>query len=149
MARSPTDRAQVLITVKASPEIGRTHGETVCVAGISLDGDQRRWIRLFPVQWQWFWGKQHPKYQVLDIDVVNHERDQRPESHRPVLDTATVVDQLPSGPRRARILNELPQPTMCELVAAKGWSRTSLALVVPRETLSDIMGVAGTDRQFR
>lgn len=123
----------MLIAVKASPEIGRTHGETVCVAGIRLDGGERTWMRLFPVQWQWFWGKQHPKYQVLDIDVAKHERDQRPESHRPVLDTATVVDQPPSWPSRVKILNELPQPTMCDLVAAKGWSRTSLALVVPRE----------------
>src|SRR4051794_1133840 len=67
VAMSPTERLQVLITVKASPEIGRTHGETVCVAGIRLDGDERRWIRLFPVHWQWFWGRQHPKYQVVDI----------------------------------------------------------------------------------
>ncbi|MFV0308438.1 MAG: hypothetical protein ACK5OX_11905 [Desertimonas sp.] len=127
------ERATVLITAKASPEIGRTHGETVCVAGIRLDGDVYRWIRLFPVQWQWFWQGEHPKYQVIELEIDKHDKDQRPESYRPRLDTTIVLDQLPAGKRRAEVLNRLPQYTMCDLVAAKGWSRPSLGLVVPRE----------------
>jgi hypothetical protein len=127
------ERATVLITVKASPEIGRTHGETVCVAGIRLDGDDYRWIRLFPVQWQWFWQGEHPKYQVIELEIDKHDKDQRPESYRPRLDTTTVLDQLPTGKRRTEVLNRLPQFTMCDLVAAKGWARPSLGLVVPRE----------------
>ena len=129
------ERATVLITVKASPEIGRTHGETVCVAGIRLDSDEPRWIRLFPVQWQWFWRGEHPKYQVIEVDVEKHERDQRPESYRPRLDTTRVVDQFAAGKQRAEVLNRLPQYPMCDLVAAKGWSRPSLGLVVPREII--------------
>jgi hypothetical protein len=127
------ERATVLITVKASPEIGRTHGETVCVAGIRLDGDEYRWIRLFPVQWDWFWQGEHPKYQVIELEIDKHDKDQRPESYRPRLDTTAVLDQLPAGKRRAEVLNRLPQHTMCDLVAAKGWARPSLGLVVPRE----------------
>ena len=127
------ERATVLITVKASPEIGRTHGETVCVAGIRLDGDEHRWIRLFPVQWDWFWRGEHPKYQVIELEIDKHDKDQRPESYRPRLDTTAVLDQLPAGRRRAEVLNRLPQYTMCDLVAAKGWARPSLGLVVPRE----------------
>ena len=127
------ERATVLITVKASPEIGRTHGETVCVAGIRLDGDEHRWIRLFPVQWDWFWQGEHPKYQVIELEIDKHDKDQRPESYRPRLDTTAVLDQLPAGKRRAEVLNRLPQYRMCDLVAAKGWARPSLGLVVPRE----------------
>jgi hypothetical protein len=123
----------VLLTVKASPEIGRTHGETVCVAGIRLDGDEYRWIRLFPVQWHWFWKGEHPKYQVIELEIDKHDKDQRPESYRPRLDTTAVLDQLPAGKRRAEVLNRLPQYTMCDLVAAKGWTRPSLGLVVPSE----------------
>lgn len=133
MPFSRTERARVLLTVKASPEIGRTHGETVCVAGVRLDVGEPSWIRLFPVPWEWFWGSTHRKYQVIDVDVVKHDRDQRPESHRPVLDTVDVVDQLDPGPQRSRILDRLPQPTMCDVIAARGWGRTSLALTVPRE----------------
>ncbi|QQS23659.1 MAG: hypothetical protein IPM43_09370 [Actinomycetota bacterium] len=127
------ERATVLLTVKASPEIGRTHGETVCVAGIRLDGDEFRWIRLFPVQWHWFWKGEHPKYQVIELEIDKHDKDQRPESYRPRLDTTAVLDQLPAGKRRAEVLNRLPQYTMCDLVAAKGWTRPSLGLVVPSE----------------
>jgi hypothetical protein len=122
-----------MLTVKASPEIGRTHGETVCVAGVRIDGDATRWIRLFPVPWEWFWRRGHPKYQVIELDVVKHDSDQRPESHRPMLDTVTVLDELKTAAKRSQILGQLPQHTMCDLVAAKGWQRPSLALVVPRE----------------
>jgi len=133
MSPMVAERATVLITVKASPEIGRTHGETVCVAGIRLDGNDYRWIRLFPVQWQWFWQGEHPKYQVIELEIDKHDKDQRPESYRPRLETTAVLDQLPAGKRRAEVLNRLPQYTMCDLVAAKGWARPSLGLVVPRE----------------
>lgn len=127
------ERATVLVTVKASPEIGRTHGETVCVAGVRVDQDAPRWIRLFPVPWQWFWGGEHPKYQLIEVDVVKHEKDQRPESHRPLLDTTTVIRRKSTNAQRADVLNRLPQFAMCDLVAAKGWTRPSLGLVVPRE----------------
>ncbi len=133
MSRMVAERATVLITVKASPEIGRTHGETVCVAGIRLDGEDYRWIRLFPVQWQWFWQGEHPKYQVIELEIDKHDKDQRPESYRPRLETTAVLDQLPAGKRRAEVLNRLPQYRMCDLVAAKGWARPSLGLVLPRE----------------
>ena len=90
-------------------------------------------MRLFPVPWQWFWRGEHPKYQVIDLEVTKHDKDPRPESHRPDLATVRPVEQLGGWPRRATVLNTLPQPTMCELVAARGWERPSLALVVPDE----------------
>ncbi|HRE02808.1 MAG TPA: hypothetical protein PLV68_16020, partial [Ilumatobacteraceae bacterium] len=37
------------------------------------------------------------------------------------------------GKQRSDLLNHLPQLTMCDLLAAKGWGRPSLGLVVPRE----------------
>jgi hypothetical protein len=132
-AQPEVERASVLVTVKASPEIGRTHGETVCVAGVRVDQDPPRWIRLFPVPWQWFWGGEHPKYQLIEVDVVKHEKDQRPESHRPLLNTATVIRQKSTRVQRSDLLNKLPQYAMCDLVAAKGWTRPSLGLVVPSE----------------
>ena len=78
MSPMVAERATVLITVKASPEIGRTHGETVCVAGIRLDGDDYRWIRLFPVQWDWFWQGEHPMYLVILLYIYKHDMYQRP-----------------------------------------------------------------------
>jgi hypothetical protein len=128
-----TQRARILLTVKASPEIGRTHGETVCVAGLRLDTERPTWIRLFPVQWPFFFGNAHPKYQVIDVDITKHHKDQRPESYRPALDTVTLFRSKSTRQQRFETLNSLPQPTMCDLLAQKGWSRTSLALVVPQD----------------
>ena len=46
-----------------------------------------------------------------------------------------MVDQFNSKKQRAEVLHRLPQYAMCDLVAAKGWSRPSLGLVVPREVI--------------
>ncbi len=40
-----------------------------------LDGDEYRWIRLFPVHWDWFWKGEHPSYQVTVLEI---DKDQRP-----------------------------------------------------------------------
>lgn len=132
-APSGSARAEVLITVKAAPEIGRTHGETVCVAGVRLDVHPPELIRLFPVRWSWFFSGAHPKYQRIAVDIVHHDRDQRPESHRPDLDGVEILDDLGRGRPRAEVLNTVAQVTMCDLVAEKGWSRRSLGVVVPAD----------------
>lgn len=41
--------AHAIILIKAAPQVGQRHGETVCCAGISLDG---RWLRLYPVSFR-------------------------------------------------------------------------------------------------
>jgi len=38
--------AEAIILVKASPQVGRKHGETVCCAGVNSAGE---WVRLYPV----------------------------------------------------------------------------------------------------
>ena len=126
-------RATVMLTVKSAPEIGRTRGETVCVAGIRLDGANASWIRLFPVKWEWFWHNRHPKYQLIAVNIAKHQADKRPESYRPDLETVQVIRENSSLLERACAINNLPQYTMCDLVDAKGWDRPSLGLVVPRQ----------------
>ena len=86
---------------------------------------------MFPVQWQWFWRGEHPKYQVVQVDVTKHGKDQRPESHRPHFRHRLGLPRKSSSTQHAEVLNRLPQYRMCDLVAAKGWSRPSLGLVVP------------------
>ncbi|WP_420639702.1 hypothetical protein [Candidatus Poriferisocius sp.] len=139
------EQATVMITVKASPEIGRTHGETVCVAGVRLDGETSEWIRLFPVQWQWFWHGSHPKYQVVEVGISKHQADQRPESYRPELDSVRVVREASTSEERRTAINALPQYTMCDLLKAKGWNRPSLGLVVPRTIRGFVVEDHGDD----
>jgi hypothetical protein len=43
------EQATVLVTVKAYPGLSVRRGETVCVAGVRIDGGPPRWMRLYPV----------------------------------------------------------------------------------------------------
>ena len=36
---------EVIVIIKAAPQVGEKHGETVCCAGIDLEG---KWLRLYP-----------------------------------------------------------------------------------------------------
>ena len=153
-ASGDVERARVLLTVKAAPEISRSNGETVCVAGVRVDSPTPAWVRLFPVTRSWFFGNEHPKYQLVDIDFRRHDSDPRPESFRPMLESVEVVDHFKSAAARAKVLNQLPQYTMCDLVAQKGWSRASLGRVVPatveRVTCEDRANDAGyMQKQFK
>jgi hypothetical protein len=41
--------SEAIIRVKASPQVGKRHGETVCCAGVS---DKVEWVRLYPVSFR-------------------------------------------------------------------------------------------------
>ena len=45
------DPVEVCVIVKAAPETGQSHGETVCVAGIDIYGN---WHRLYPMPFNFF-----------------------------------------------------------------------------------------------
>jgi hypothetical protein len=42
--------AEAIILVKAAPQIGEKHGQTVCCAGLDLYGN---WLRLYPVSFRY------------------------------------------------------------------------------------------------
>ena len=46
---SRSGESEAIILIKAAPQVGQRHGETVCCAGISLDG---HWLRLYPVSFR-------------------------------------------------------------------------------------------------
>ncbi len=41
--------AEAIILIKAAPQVGKKHGETVCRAGVDLEGN---WLRLYPVSFR-------------------------------------------------------------------------------------------------
>jgi hypothetical protein len=135
------DVIEVMITVKAAPEISTSYGETVCVAGVRCDESEPSWVRLFPVPYATFHGPAgFKKYDHIRLSVQRHpmNKDYRPESRRPDLVTAERLGHFASSrawQARREILDGLPRPTMCELVEAKGINRPSLAVVKPAEVL--------------
>lgn len=133
------ERKRVLVTVKAYPERSRSHGDTVCTAGITDDGE---WIRLYPVDFQHFLGDQRiPKYSVIECECkkADHEKLQRKESHRvrdgsiKVVDTS-MVDPADWDARREWVM-PLLSPSIEQLREDFESDRTSLGLIKP----SDVM----------
>lgn len=115
--------ATVLISVKTYPAPSARYGETVCIAGVRLDGDEGPgFIRLYPIPFRMLeTTNQFKKYQIVDVPVTPRgSRDPRPESYEP--DTAKVVlgetiDTKRKWARRTELIRPLiGATTVCELV---------------------------------
>lgn len=124
------ERARVLITVKASPEPSEKYGDTVCVAGVRLDGPVSSWIRLYPIPFRWLaTSQQFKKYEVVGVDLLPPSNDGRPESHRVVLESIhREGEPIRDAQARGAILEPLVGPTMCELRAGVVADRNSTSL---------------------
>jgi hypothetical protein len=119
-----SERARVLITVKASPEPSKSYGDTVCVAGVRLNEDgSGSWVRIYPVAFRHLdTDQQFKKFEVIEVDLVRSTKDARAESFRPNWDTLSRQKKggdFKTYPMDARglILNQLIGPTTCELRA--------------------------------
>jgi hypothetical protein len=108
--------ARVVITVKATPQPSAKYGDTVCVAGIRVDGGRAEWIRLYPVPFRWLEREaQFHKYDVVDLDVRRRTADSRPESFVPDRESIRVVGRLGNWKARQHIFDQLPRTTTCAL----------------------------------
>lgn len=114
--------AEVLITVKAAPQPSTKYGDTVCVAGVRLDGTQPEWIRLYPVDYRWLHSdKQFRKYDLLRIRITKATNDNRKESFKPIRGEWEVLRNIPTDrgwQRRHEIIGQLPPSSTCELSSA-------------------------------
>lgn len=130
------ERAQVLITVKATPQPSSNYGDTSCVAGIRIDGDEPSWIRLYPIAFRWLDGdSQFKKYDVIELEVRRKDSDARRESYSPTQDSWQVLQNLPPWKLRHAVVGKLDPTTTCELMkaASADGSAPSLGLVYPSD----------------
>ncbi len=149
---------RVFILVKTYPTPSTRHNETVCTAGITLDG---HWIRLYPVPYRMLPnGSQYGKWQWIDvaIDAKGSNNDPRLESHRVDILSIKAGDSLDSQhdrqwKRRRDLLDRLPHSTILELEAAHqadkdaGRPWTSLGMVRPSRIL-DLTWKAEKERDW-
>lgn len=115
---------RVLVTVKAYPGVGRTAGETVCVAGVRCDLDAARWVRLWPVHFRDLTPElQFKKWQIIELEAAPSHRDHRPESYRPNLESlhlGPVISSRRVWAERWHLLGDLPgATTLCDLIRAQ------------------------------
>lgn len=132
-------KERILITVKTYPTLSRSYGETVCTAGIRVDGS---WVRLYPVPFRRLDEKeQYRKFDWVECRLQQNKKDPRPESFRP-LDHAELI---PVGhmdtandwwERRQLILNEARVYTrLAELISGAKDNQLSLAVFKPAKIL--------------
>lgn len=113
-----TVRLHLLITVKAAPQPSESYGETVCVAGVSMDLQHPRWVRLYPIGFRFLAGSdQFRKYDVVEVDAKPARADSRRESWRPQMDTLVVHRNLSNWRHRRSWLDPyLDERSMCQLI---------------------------------
>lgn len=110
--------ARVLITVKTSPQPSSKYGDTVCVAGIRLDGPSRDWMRLYPIPFRYLGSEQQfKKYDIVELTVRRRHEDGRKESYSPELESINVVDHLTGWEPRVSVMNDVAVTTTCALRA--------------------------------
>jgi hypothetical protein len=102
LARSGESEAIVLI--KAAPQVGQRHGETVCCAGIGRDG---KWLRLYPVSFRSLDdGQKFGRWDRIGFRWKIPSDDARAESRRVDQDSISITGQL-KKPERQRFLGGL------------------------------------------
>ena len=109
VAPSKSGEAEVIVIVKAAPQRGQKHGETVCCAGIDLQGN---WLRLYPVAFRTLEdGQKFGRWDRIHFRWRLPNDDRRPESRRVDQDSIRVVGELPQRERQqflaARIVTSL------------------------------------------
>ncbi len=115
--------ARVLITVKTYPAPSARYGETVCIAGVRLGGeDDPSFIRLYPIPFRMLEASdQFKKYQIVDVPVTPRGmKDPRPESFQPDTDRfvlSDTIDTKKKWSKRAELIQPLiGATTVCELI---------------------------------
>jgi hypothetical protein len=130
MAMIPSDTSAMLrssrvtVLVKALPQRSAKHGETVCCAGVTANGEFKR---LYPVRFRHLKeGSAFKRWDWIDFKYARPPHDSRRESCRVFEDSIIVNKPLPLA-ERASFLNPLVLPSV--KVAME--RNDSLALIRP------------------
>ena len=76
---------EVLVLVKAAPVMTSSLDETMCVAGVRIDGGRNEWVRLHPVPFRDLTDtSRFVKYQRIEVTCIRHNTDRRPETWTPL-----------------------------------------------------------------
>lgn len=137
----PTQR--ILITVMTYPHPSEGYQELVCTAGIN---EANEWVRLYPVDYRYRpKAQQFKKYQWIEVDLERppSNRDNRPESWRPTLDSIKVIGERLSTKNKWRerreIIDAMPHHTGNHLKSLFEKNKTSLGIVRPKRVLDMVV----------
>lgn len=115
---------EAIVIIKAAPQVGQRHGETVCCAGIDLYG---HWLRLYPVSFRALEGGQKfGRWDRIKFKWRRPNDDPRPESRRVDQQSIEIVGDLKSSERGKFLANSIVTSLSREREAGR-----SLALLKP------------------
>jgi len=124
---------KILVTVKAYPNPSKNYLETVCIAGITEEG---QWIRLYPIAYRHMpYDRWFKKYQWIEVAVKPYEKDFRIDSYRPDERSIRLGKWLPPGNWKERKQVVLPTASQSleEIVKRYQEKRVSLGIFKPKE----------------
>ncbi|WP_141400364.1 hypothetical protein [Magnetospirillum sp. 15-1] len=89
---SPSGESEAIVLIKAAPQVGVRHGETVCCAAIDLYGN---WLRLYPVSFRHLdEGKKFGRWDRIRFRWRMPKDDGRAESRRIDQNALTITGEL-------------------------------------------------------
>lgn len=108
-ASQPETAAEAIIIVKAAPQLGEKHGETVCTAGITREG---AWVRLYPIAFRTLdQAQQFGRWDIVRYDWRKPKDDPRVESRRVEHQTLEVTGQL-AVPQRFGLIDPMVKDSL-------------------------------------
>ncbi|HOW68120.1 MAG TPA: hypothetical protein P5186_02880 [Candidatus Paceibacterota bacterium] len=133
------EREKVLITAKTYPTLSRKHGETVCTAGVRMDGS---WVRIYPVSFRRLEEtEQYRKYDWIECDLVRGRHDPRPETRHPAdvkqLQPVAHMDTADNWRERRRLLLQTARvhTSLQSLIDGAKTNTLSLAVFKPTKII--------------
>ncbi len=133
------EEMRVVVLVKAAPVMTSQLEETMCVAGVRIDGGDPHWVRLHPVPFRDLDdARKFAKYQTVSVTVRRPVSDRRPESWTPVHGLILPAESMSTDngwAHRRQLVSRLGEARMCDLIEANrsgsGPGTPSLAVVRP------------------
>lgn len=126
---------EILITVKTYPNPSKKYGETVCVAGITINDG--KWVRLYPIPYRDLdEDKKFQKYAIIRAKVTKSSDDKRPESLRIDADSIKIIGHFDTKDRwvkRKEIVLPTLDRSMCEILCKRQAEDKSLGVFKPRD----------------
>ena len=96
---TPSGETEAVVIIKAAPQAGTKHGETVCCAGIDLQGN---WLRLYPISFRTLDdGQKFGRWDRIRFHWRRPNDDRRIESRRVNQDTLEIVGEIKKTERQS------------------------------------------------
>lgn len=112
--------AEAVVIVKAAPQVGRRHGETVCCAGIDVYGN---WLRLYPVSFRTLeHSKKFGRWDRIKFKWRLPNDDKRLESRRVDQQSIVIVGDLKQSERDKFLANSIVTSLTRERDAGKSFA---------------------------